>query len=173
MKVIPKLLALTFFASILTVSAAPPKIESTEPKDGVYVTYSLGHSTVLELKDKRFRYWFTSDRIPLEKIDYPLEGDFTTVGDSIVLEYRNVTQLQSNWTFRTVEGVVTLWRPDALDMLEEGRLDLNRVGKKTSFLTGSGSILVPSKKTAEEAWKNPQYGVMTEGEHKALIEQQN
>ncbi|MGJ8635052.1 MAG: hypothetical protein ACSHX7_14145 [Luteolibacter sp.] len=173
MKAIPKLLALTFCASVFTVSAAPPKIESVEPKDGVFVTYGLGHSTVLELKDKRFRYWFTSDRIRLEKVEYPLKGDFTTVGDSIVLEYRKGTPLQSNWTFRAVNGVVTLWRPDALKMSEADKLDLVRMGDESFFHTGSGSVLVPCMKSAEEAWESPQYAVLNESEHKTLTEKQN
>ena len=161
-----------FLSHSSAYSDAPPKIEITQPQDGVYVTFGLGHSIVLELKEERFRYWFSSDRIPLEKVEYPLEGSFTVVGDSIALEHKKLIPLSSNWTFRTIDGVVTMWRSDAIKLLTEKRdgLDLYASGKENFFLTGRGSILVPTKKAAEEAWKSPQYATTAEAQHKPLSE---
>lgn len=173
MKANIKILTLSLLATTLTVSATPPKVESVKPKDGIYVTYGM-HSIVLELKNDQFRYWFSSDRLPAkgEEIDYPLEGSFTAEGDKIVLQHKKFIPLESNWTFKTLDGVVTMWRSDAIKHLAEkdGKFDPYYSGKENFFRTGGGSILVPTDKTAEEAWKSPQYAVLTEEEHKALIE---
>ena len=105
MKALLILQILSFFAAASSLHAAPPKIQPSEPKDGVYLTYGM-HSIVLELKKDRFRYWFTSDELPVkgEEINYPLEGTFTTEGNSIVLKHEKLFPLDSNWTFKTVDG---------------------------------------------------------------------
>jgi len=173
MKANIKRLILSLLATTLAVSAVPSKVDGVKPQDGIYVTYGM-HSIVLELKNDQFRYWFSSDRLPAkgEAIEYPLEGSFTVTGDKIVLQHKKFIPLESNWTFKKLDGVVTMWRTDAIKHLAEkdGKFDPYYSGKENFFRTGGGSILVPTDKTAEEAWKSPQYAVLTEEEHKALIE---
>ncbi|MGJ8642876.1 MAG: hypothetical protein ACSHX9_05670 [Luteolibacter sp.] len=164
---------LSCFVAASSILAAPPEIETSKPKDGVYLTYGM-HSIVLELKENRFRYWFTSDRLPAkgEELDYPLEGSFTVDGDTIVLEHKEFIPLESNWTFKTVDGVVTMWRLDAMELLadDKNEPELYNLGRKNFLPIGWGSILVPTKKSAEEAWNSPQHATLTEEEHDALIE---
>lgn len=149
------------------LSAAPPKIEIASPAEGVFVTYGfgVGHNTVIELKGGKFRYWFSSDRKGADVEG--LEGTYTTEGDKIVMKHPKLIPLESNWSVRSIDGVVTLWRSDAIKQLDEGTLKLYSSGKQNFFRTGGGSILVPSKKTAEEAWKSPQFDILKEAEGKA------
>ncbi len=140
-------------------SAEAPKVEAASAPEGVFVTYGW-HNMVIELKDGKFRYWFSSD---VKGADLEgLEGTYSSEGDKIVLTHPKLFPLVSNWTVRSVDGIVTLWRSDALKLSEDGKLDLYRMGKDNFFRSGGGSILVPSKKTAEEAWKSPQTVVLTE-----------
>lgn len=153
----------------LTASAEPLKIEAAKPANGVFVTYGY-HSTVLELKDGKFRYWFSSDVVD-EKLKYPLEGTYTTEGDTISLKNENIFPPEVDWTAKSVDGVLTLWRSDALKILAAGKLDLYGSGGKANFLLqGGGSIIVPTKRTAEEAWKSPPERVLTGTE--GLVEPQ-
>lgn len=144
----------------LTALAEPLKIEAATPANGVFVTYGY-HTTVLELKDGKFRYWFSSDAV-LEELKYPLEGSYTTEGDKISLKHEKIYPPQVDWTAKSVDGVLTLWRSDALKILAGGKLDLYGSGGKANFLLhGGGSVIVPTKRTAEEAWKSPPERVLT------------
>ena len=173
MKTTFRSIGVAFLSLTSAFAAAPPKIETASPPEGVFVTYGfgVGHNTVVELKGGKFRYWFSSDRKGADV--EALEGTYTADGDKIVLTHPKLIPLVSEWTVRSIDGVVTLWRSDALKLLEEDKLDLYRIGKDNFFRTGNGSILVPSRKTAEEAWKSPQFAVLTEAERKALTEPQN
>lgn len=154
----------------LVAAAEPPKIESAAPANGVFVTYGY-HSTVLELKDGKFRYWFSSDvKIAGDETKYPLEGSYTTDGDTITLKHEKIHPPQVEWTARKVDGVLTFWRSDALKIQAEGKLELYSLGKANFLRIGSGSVIVPTTKTAEEAWKTPQTALLTEAEGKVLEE---
>jgi hypothetical protein len=170
------LIGASFLSLASAFSADLPKIEVASPAEGVFVTYSrgLGHNTVIELKGGKFRYWFSSDCVTLEKVEYPLEGSYTAEGDQIVIKHPMLYTLVSNWTVRSIDGVVTLWRSDAIKTLEAGQMwNIYSSGKQNFFRTGGGSILVPSKKTAEEAWKSPQFPIEIKADGKAPNEQQN
>lgn len=139
-------------ASGITFAAESPKVEVGVPKDGVFLTRGW-HSIVLELKGGKFRYWFVSDaKIKGLERKYPLEGSYKTEGDKITLEHPTMIDLESNWTVRTVDGVTTLWRQDALEIWKKGELQIYSPDKGHFLGSGAGSILVPTKRSAEEAW---------------------
>lgn len=148
-------ISVAFLTLSSVFSAAPPKIEVASPAEGVFVTYSFfvtGDTTVIELNGGKFRYWHSGKRNASELEG--LEGTYTTEGDKIVLKHPKLMTPESNWIFRSVDGVGTLWRSDVIKKLEAGEMwNLYHSGKESFFRTGEGLILVPSKKTAEEAWK--------------------
>jgi hypothetical protein len=159
--------AVTFLTGASSAMAEEPRIEKTSPQDGVFVTYG-GHNIVLELKGSKFRYWFSSDRLSPDAPAYPLEGTFTAADDKVVLKHDKFIPLESNWTFRMIDGVVTLWRSDAMELSSKvgKKFELYSLGKSNFFRIGGGSILVPTTKTAEHAWKSPQTASLSEDEHK-------
>ncbi|WP_035614953.1 hypothetical protein [Haloferula sp. BvORR071] len=153
-------------------AADQAKIAPAIPADGVFVTYG-DHSIVLELKGGKFRYWFSSDaKIAGDELKYPLAGTYSTDGDKIVLKHEKIPGLQGEWAARQVDGVLTLWRSDALKIHDEGKLDLYIAGKANFLRAGAGLVLVPTTKTADEAWATPQVRTLTEEESKALEERQ-
>lgn len=124
-----------------------PKPVSAKPQNGVFFTYTGYMTTVLELKDGHFRYWFESDvKLPKEP-QYPLTGKYSVSGDTISLKNDQVSQKQ--WTFRTFDGILTLSRPDAMDDSKPDKIDLKHL---KSY--GTGSILILTDKPAEEIWKH-------------------
>jgi hypothetical protein len=155
MKTIFLSISVAFLSLSGAFSADPHKIEVASQAEGVFVTYSFfvtGDSTVIELKGGKFRYWHSGRRNAAELEG--LEGTYTAEGDKIVLKHPKLMPPESNWMFRTVDGVGTLWRSDVIKQLEAGEMwNLYHSGKESFFRIGEGSILVPSKKTAEEAWK--------------------
>jgi hypothetical protein len=159
--------AVTFLTGASSSMAEEPRIEKTSPQDGVFVTYG-GHNIVLELKGSRFRYWFSSDELSPDAPAYPLEGTFTAAEDKVVLKHDKFIPLESNWTFRMIDGVVTLWRSDAMELSSKvgKKFEFYSLGKSNFFRIGGGSILVPTTKTAEDAWKSPQTTSLSEDEHK-------
>ncbi len=151
-------------------AADQAKIAPATPADGVYVTYG-DHSIVLELKGGKFRYWFSSDaKIAGDELKYPLAGTYSTDGDKIVLKHEKITAPQGEWTARQVDGVLTLWRSDALKIHKEGKLDLYIAGKANFLRAGAGMVLVPTTKTADQAWAPPEVRTLTEEEFKAIQE---
>jgi hypothetical protein len=66
-------------------------------------------SETLELKDARFRYWFSSDSIGGPRINYPIEGSYWWNGEQLHLSSGKV------YTARQLNGVRTLWQPSAID----------------------------------------------------------
>jgi hypothetical protein len=63
----------------------------------------------LELKDGRFRYWFSSDSIIPNPPKYPIEGGYELKGDQLILSSGET------YTSRTLQGTQTLWRRAAVD----------------------------------------------------------
>lgn len=147
-----------FFAFCLTITSSSsafaaedqPIIKPTKPVSGVFFTYGW-HNQVIELKDGKFRYWFNSD---LKGSDVEaLEGSYKVEGNKVILSHPKIFELTANWEVLSIDGVVTLWRRDALKFREEGKLDLYSQGKAKFFRSGGGSILVPSKQSAEKTWE--------------------
>ncbi len=119
----------------------------SKPREGVFFTYTGYMTTVLELKDGHFRYWFESDvKLPKEPA-YPLTGQYTLMGETIVLNHDHIFQKQ--WTYRAINGVTALWRPDAVS----GITTLTDAELKRILRYGAGSILVAVEKPAEEVWR--------------------
>lgn len=70
--------------------------------------------TILELKGNRFRFWFSGDRI--NTMVYPVEGDFSTRNEVVILE---TDQLHvRRYVFCTVKGVIGLWTEEGLRQWE-------------------------------------------------------
>jgi hypothetical protein len=161
MKAIASLIAAVFLVTPSSVLAEEPKIEKARPQNGVFVTYGW-HTIVLELKNGKFRYWFSSD-VKGEVVAYPLEGTYSTTEDKIVLKHYKFIPIESIWTFRTVDGVLTMWRSDAMKLADskDRKFDVYPIGKENFHRIGGGWILVPTKKSGEEAWKSPNFPVPT------------
>jgi hypothetical protein len=141
-------LAISWFAGIALFAAEEqPKLADAKPTNGVFFTYTGYMTTVLELEDGHFRYWFESDKKSTTEPIYPLSGVYSITNNTIVLKHDQVFQKQ--WTFRTVNGYLTLWRPDAMKFKPETKFDLKQL---TSF--GAGSILTRTDKPAESVWKH-------------------
>ncbi|MFT3990160.1 MAG: hypothetical protein QM680_02000 [Luteolibacter sp.] len=117
-------------------------------KDGVYYTCTGVMSTVLELKNGKFRYWFESDSKDPDEPNYPLSGNFTVTGDTITLQHPAIFPPQNRWHFRTFENIPSLWREDALNFTFPTAADMTRFKQ-----AGAGSVLILTSKTAEKAWK--------------------
>jgi len=119
-----------------------------KPQDGVFFTYTGYMTTVLELKKGHYRYWFESDlKLPKEPT-YPLAGEYSSTEGTITLKGPGISQ--PTWTFQSLDGTPTLWRPDALNGFQKlSPPDVVRIKK-----FGGGSILVLSDKSAAELWKH-------------------
>src|SRR4051794_8631661 len=98
------------FISIGAARNAPVPFNSI--KEGTYFLQNMYSTTILDLKDGRFRYWFRSDMRSPREPAYPLSGSYTTNGGNITLLHASIHE--TNWTFMTFEGNITLWRPSAL-----------------------------------------------------------
>lgn len=84
--------------------------------DGVYMLCSevRGFSgEILELKDGKFRYWFSSDVGVADSPKYPLTGKFSTFGSKLKLENKKVYSPVR--TFGELNGIKIIWRDDGLD----------------------------------------------------------
>ena len=162
--------------SEIVVASEESVIEPADVVDGVYLTHTW-HSYVIELKKGRFRYWFSSDAMDSEV--ERLEGPFDVEGTQVVLSHPKLPGRRADWEVLSIDGVVTLWRSDAIRLRKEGKLHLYSQGKESFFKFGGGSILVPSKLSVEEAWvsSSPLYGNdafdrrVNRGERKLVAEQ--
>jgi hypothetical protein len=105
------------FTTVVRGQPEPTPLNSA--KEGTYYSQNMYSTTVLELKDGRFRYWFSSDLRGPREPSYPLTGNYRTNGGTITLAHKEI--YQTNWTFMTYEGKATLWRPTALNHWNETR----------------------------------------------------
>lgn len=135
-------IGVAFLGASSQISADQPKIAATPPVDGVFFIDGW-HTTVIELKNGKFRYWFKSD-MKGGDVD-GLEGTYASENDKIVLKHPKIIPLESNWTVRRIDGIVTLWRSDGLS-------------------------LKSSKRPAEVTWKSPQLAGLSEPEYIAFTE---
>ena len=112
-------------------------------EEGVYY-FSTGFSTlILELREGRFRYWFWSDVKGLPEPSYPVTGKYLARGPTVQLLHNEVT-LQDVWTFRKIDVITTMWRPNALKWWHEKRC-----------YDGYG-VLYPTERKPEDVWRNPE-----------------
>jgi hypothetical protein len=65
-------------------------------------------SETLELKEGRFRYWFSSDAIAPNAPKYPIEGSYECKGDQLILSSGKT------YTIRSLKETNSLWRPTAV-----------------------------------------------------------
>jgi len=99
-------------AAVLLTSQAPAKLT-----EGVYSMCEevAGYSgEVVELKDGKFRYWFTSDVSTGREPEYPLSGEYRVSGDTLTLVHDQIHR--KDRTIAVVNGVDVLWRDDGLKL---------------------------------------------------------
>ena len=90
-------------------------------EEGVYYFNAGLSRLVLELKNGRFRYWYSTDGWGGEpRPTYPVTGKYSVCGATVQLLHTE-DDLQDVWTFRKIDGATTLWRPNALKWWHEER----------------------------------------------------
>lgn len=89
-------------------------------EEGVYYFNAGLSKLVLELKNGRFRYWYMTDGGEGTEPTYPVTGKYLACGATIQLIHTE-DYLQDIWTFRKIDGVTTLWRPNAIKSWHEKR----------------------------------------------------
>jgi len=98
------------------------EINGEKLAEGAYATPSevSGFSgTILELKNREFRYWFYSDVVSLnDPQNYPVNGKYQFQNGELKLEDAKGVN-QAKWTVDVVNGTPVLWRDDALKMWKE------------------------------------------------------
>lgn len=135
-------------------------------EEGVYSLYShekmpeerrrqavYFQSTILELKDGHYRYWFNSDaKMPGEQLRYPLEGTYTVKGDTITMSFKiAVIQMSPNDQPRDAYSTET-WK--ALKYEGENILwPMRLLGPPKPAGPPPHNVLVRTKRDPAEIWK--------------------
>src|SRR4051812_15258465 len=119
---------------------AAPFVTRALPQDGVFFTWTGFETTVIELKDCHFRYWFRTDAKGPSDPTYPLSGTFTVNDDTITLNHAEVNR--PKWLFKTVAGVSTLWLPEAIQDYRRDKSYLASKHLQRLKQQGLGSVLV-------------------------------
>ena len=103
---------------VLGASCATEKPKETPERIGAQV-FRLSQEggfrdETLELKEGRFRYWFSSDVIVPNAPKYPMEGSYECKGDQLILSSGKT------YTIRSLKEINSLWRPTPIisDFLE-------------------------------------------------------
>jgi hypothetical protein len=120
MKTIHRLLLLVLALNFTAAGygqTAPTPLRSVQ--EGVYFFQNNYSTTVLELMDGNFQYWFRSDVRRSSEPAYPLTGNYTTSGGVLTLPHKEI--YETNWTCMSYDGKPTLWRPSALKYWEESK----------------------------------------------------
>ena len=136
MKMILAAIALSFTTVGFSQSAPTPM---TSIQEGVYYFQNMYSTTVLELKDGRFRYWFSSDMRGPREPTYPLSGKYAVNGGTVTLPHKQI--YQTNWTFMTYERKATLWRPTAVRYWDDSK-QIDPYG-----------VLFPTTRKPEKIWE--------------------
>jgi hypothetical protein len=111
-------------------------------KEGVYFTQNGYSTSIIELNDKQFRYWFDSDVQIKPRPHYPLSGNYSVKNGTISLPHKDIHEKE--WTFMTFDGKATLWRPAALKYWDE-----------TKKIDPYG-VLFPTNRKPEDIWERKQ-----------------
>jgi len=109
-------------------------------EEGVYFFDAGLSKLVLELRNGRFRYWFSSDARDAFEPAYPVTGKYLARGATIQLLHPTDTYLEDTWTFRKIDETTTLWRPLSIKAWHEQR-GFDFYG-----------VLYPTDRKAEEVW---------------------
>ena len=152
----------TIFAIISLATAAHAAEPDAAVKidhvvEGIYFQTNGFQTTILELKDGRYRFWFSNnDKIIGDLTKYPLTGPYTTNGGQVTFVSTNTYSmqmfdqksqqtnqvLQTNvWTFRAYKGEPTLWRPDGITHWQPTK-------RMSSY-----AMLQPTQRKPEEIWR--------------------
>ena len=109
----PHKFILGVLAAVLAASCGTVEPKDTAGRAGAQVfmlPQEAGfQSATLELKDGRFRYWFSSDVLVPSPPKYPIEGSYEFKGDQLILSGGKT------YTVRPLKGIRSLWRPTAVD----------------------------------------------------------
>lgn len=100
--------AIMLFALVTRASAQTPMFPVGEVKEGVYFLNGWAQTTIVELKNGQFRYWFSSDMKGFwEETPYPQTGNYTTNGGTVrfVVNTGSWTEINS---INAVTGVTVL-----------------------------------------------------------------
>lgn len=158
------LFAVLCIARIAFAQSEPVPMDRVE--EGVYTLYHYEmlpeerrrramwfQTTILELKDGRFRYWMRSDakQMPGEEVRYPLTGTYTAKGGTVTMEIKIASRpaiegeqprdfyMTEKWTFMRYGDQVLLWPSKLPARLTSGRIPHN--------------VLLRSRLKPEEIWK--------------------
>ncbi|MEO8207307.1 MAG: hypothetical protein ABI615_14090 [Chthoniobacterales bacterium] len=126
------------------------KITQAKPHEGVFFCSTGYIETVLELKGGRYRYWNKS--FTNKGAGSTQTGVYTIKGDTITL---STDVFERHWTFRTVNGVLTLWWSKAISTFERNTaMEEDMQNNFSSFKKhGAAFILVATDESAEHIWK--------------------
>jgi hypothetical protein len=133
-------LALSLAIVVSSSASAGLPGQSGALQEGVYARVDPYTREIVELRNGRFRYWFSSDAISDSDPHYPLSGRYSLSEDSVVLNHAQVDHPQ--FRFRMFNGVATLWNKTALDYWRDQP-------KKKQFCT-----LFKQAYTPEEIWRS-------------------
>jgi len=134
----------------------PPVIKKVNPQDGVFLTYAGSTTQIIEIKNGHFWFWHESDDRDSDGSKYPLEGSYTTLDNSITLSHDQT--FRKHWFFFKVNNVVTLWPTETphidpkLHPLIDEEYRYFRGGFDYFKTYGTGTVLVSSHLTGQEAW---------------------
>lgn len=95
-----------------------------EVEEGMRAATNL--KLMLELKDGHFRYWVRHAMVPFNSPKLPLTGEYTIEKDTITLhtDQINPGDYEASpvvWTFKSLDGVLTLWPADRVKVYREGQ----------------------------------------------------
>jgi hypothetical protein len=103
--------------SVLVLAAVPSFAnlpgKPSNPQEGVYAHTDPYNKEIVELKNGRFRYWFSSDMKTNVDPIYPLSGRYEFHDGVLVLQHQQI--YEPKFRFRIFKGVATLWNKIALD----------------------------------------------------------
>jgi hypothetical protein len=106
------------FLLLTLVTRVAAQTEPTPIKiaqEGVYFLDGMFQTTILELKDGKFRYWFSSDAKVMGEPNYPVSGKYTTNGGAITFValassniWQSVSKTMTNATNGNIETSVQM-----------------------------------------------------------------
>lgn len=126
---LPNAMSRLFLASLFTINLTVNAQDELQPQpldyvpEGVYALDGMAQTTIIELKEGRFRYWFWSDLRIGRHPEYPVSGTYTKDGGSITFvrirristnpRQKPVTRTE-HWQCMNFKGKTTLWTTNAI-----------------------------------------------------------